>query len=229
MKGTSQKVVINEANIKNNHFYLKSCIDFFPAASIGGANIEMKAKEEIRISLPFGDGISTDIAGDKGIFRKRAWIGQLYKYRDAKPGDEITMTWLGSSHLKIDLEKKTIAAEFKAGETIQLMIATEAWLTRSKFEIPEMFKSFFPNDALGARGLPEQDIFPPQGKAVEFDYGIAKSICDIATRKNGVMRPRESKGTREFYEANRASVGDLICLTRISERQYKVSFVKQAK
>ena len=222
----TEKIQINEANIKNNHFYLSSIMTFFPSDSVGGSNKENKAESEIRITLPFGEDICTDIAGDKNIFRQRAWVGELYKYRNISPGDYITLTWLAPYHLKIDTERKVVMDETKRGQTIQVLIDNESWLARYKYEIPSGYKDFFPADALGARGKADADTYPLRGSAVGFDYGFGKSFCDVATRKSGAMRPRDNSGMRQFLEGSKAAMGDVVCITRTDERRYKVSLVK---
>lgn len=121
-----------------------------------------------------------------------------------------------------------IMKKFKEGETIPVPIATAAWLMRNKFEIPAAFQSFFPSDALGARGIPEQEVgYPKRGVVVEFDYGTVQSETDLATRIDGVMRPRDSKATRKFYEANSAEVGDVVYITKFGDRHYKVELIKK--
>ena len=123
--------------------------------------------------------------------------------------------------------------ESKAGETIQSPFDNESWLTRHKYEIPASALTFFPRDALGARGKADEKTFPTRGKDVEFQYvdsngnSIATSNCDIATRNGGAMRPRDNTGMRKFIEASRAAVGDSISITKIGARHYKVELTKR--
>ncbi|MFV5508902.1 MULTISPECIES: hypothetical protein [unclassified Acinetobacter] len=86
------EVIVNEANLKNNHIYLNEIYSIFPAEAIGGNNASSKGKElEIRYIC---DGktkkFMTDIAGDKKIFRKRGKLsgtGMLLSDLDVKAGD----------------------------------------------------------------------------------------------------------------------------------------------
>ncbi len=219
-------ITINAANITHSHIYLKGCVSFFPADTFGGPNAASKASKEIRISWPSGEDVFTDIAGDKNIFRKRGWIGKFFKFRNVMPGDKVRLTWVAPYHLKVDTEKESTMAESNTGQTIQIAIKA-TWLDRYKFELPGEFKDFFPADALGARGEAEAGLYPPLGKPVEFDYGVTKSQCDVATRKSGAMRPRDNGGMRQFLAANKFAEGDVVSITRTSTRSYKVTLIKR--
>lgn len=116
--------------------------------------------------------------------------------------------------------------ELATGRTIQIVINKQTWIDRKKFEIPSTYIDFFPEDSLGARGQADQAKFPSKGTPVEFNYGLLKSTCDIATRKSGTMRPRDNSAMRKFLEANRFGLGDVICITQTAERSYYVSLIK---
>lgn len=222
------RVQINDANLRNSHFYLSSWMSFFPSDTVGGASAAERAQRELTITLPFGREVATDIAGDKKIFRKRAWIRELFEYRKAVAGDNVVLTWTGPYQLHIDVEGKKVANDnSKVGRTIQVVIDNPSWLERKKFEIPSTYLSFFPADALGARGEADREAYPERGKAIELDYDTVKSVCDVATRKSGAMRPRDNSGMRQFLEANRAALGDVVCITRTAERSYKISLIKR--
>lgn len=128
--------------------------------------------------------------------------------------------------------KNEQTVEVIIGQTIQVVIV-KAWIPRKKFEIPVAHVGFFPADALGARGKVDQKKYPPHGKPVEFDYGMVKdygvvksSTRDVATRLSGAMRPRNNSKMGQFLEGNNFEVGDIVCITRTGERNYKVSLVK---
>ena len=225
------RIKITAGNIGNNHFYLAKHLDAFPMDAIGGPNVTALAARSVTLHWPFGDPVVTDIAGDKKIFRQRAWIGLLFKQTGAEPDDFVVLTPLAPYEYKVEIEKKvrmtTTVQNHSVGQTIQVQVKTEAWITRAKFEISGALKDFFPADALGARGLPEQDKYPARGASVEFDYGVAgTSICDIATKSNGIMRPRESGPIRRLFEAHRVEVGDVLLVTRIDERRYRVEVAR---
>ena len=105
------------------------------------------------------------------------------------------------------------------------MIEEPYWLTRKKFDIPAEYAGFIPVDALGAREKKDIGKYPEFGVPVEFDFGFGRSFCDMATRASGVMRPRDNPEMRKFMKE--ASVGDVICLTKVEERVFKVTLIKR--
>lgn len=117
--------------------------------------------------------------------------------------------------------------EGKVGKTIQIFIEKPYWLTRKKFDIPAEYAGFIPLDALGAREEKDIGRYPERGVPIEFDFGFGfgKSFCDVATRASGVMRPRDNSKMGEFMKE--ASIGDVVCLTRVEERVFKVILIKR--
>lgn len=225
------RIEINGANIRNSHFYLAEHLGAFPKDVIGGANSTAAAPRQLTLRWPFGSPVETDIAGDKKIFRQRAWIRRLFEQSGAEPGDVVLLKSAAPYEYEVEIEKKvrmtTTVQNQSAGQTIQVQIKTDAWITRAKFEIADTYKDFFPADALGARGTPEQDKYPARGASVQFDYGVAGiSICDIATKSNGIMRPRESGPVRKFFTAHRVQAGDVLLVTRLDERHYRVEVAR---
>lgn len=111
--------------------------------------------------------------------------------------------------------------------TIQVQIDTPHWLKRKVIYISKEFASFFPQDALGARGEGERDTYPNRGVPVTFDYGVAKSTCDISTDKAGKMRPRDTgKPIDDFFKAFGATVGDYVTISKGLERVFHIKLVK---
>lgn len=224
------RIELNAANIEHNHFYLAKHLDAFPNDTLGGTNRAAAANRRLTLHWPFGEPVTTDIAGGHKFFRKRGWIRTLFAQSGAEPGDFVVLKPVSPYEYEVQIEKtvRMTTQQFQSvGQTIQVQIKTAAWITRAKFEIAPAYQGFFPADALGARGVPEQDRYPVRGTSVEFDYGLAgTSRCDIATKSNGVMRPRESGPVRRFYEAHRIEVDDVLLITRLDERRYKVEVVR---
>jgi hypothetical protein len=225
------RIEINGANIRNSHFYLAAHLSAFPKDVIGGANSAAPAARQLTLHWPFGSPVVTDIAGDKKIFRQRAWIRRLFEQSAAEPGDVVLLKPAAPYEYEVEIEKKvrmtSTVQNQSVGQTIQVQIKTEAWITRAKFEIAETYKDFFPADALGARGAPEQDKYPARGASVQFDYGDAGiSMCDIATKSNGTMRPRESGTVRKFFTAHGVQAGDVLLVTRLDARRYRVEVAR---
>ncbi len=85
------KIKITQGNLNSNHFYLTSCLPLFPVDSIGGCN-KKKIAKRLLIIRPYGDeAVETDIDGTKNIFRKRAWVGALFKKAGAKVGHHLSI------------------------------------------------------------------------------------------------------------------------------------------
>lgn len=80
-------VELTDGNINNDHLYLSSVIEFFPPSSVGGPNIDSEATTKLEIHSGIGEPVLTDIAGDKKIFRKRAWVGEFFRTHNLKAGD----------------------------------------------------------------------------------------------------------------------------------------------
>ena len=224
------RIELTAGNIENSHFYLAKHLGAFPEDSIGGGNNAATAARHLTLRWPFGGPVVTDIAGDKKIFRHRGWVRTLFAHSGATPGDFVVLKPVSPYEYEVRIEKKVAMMTEQShslGQTIQLQVKNDAWIRRAKFEIAEAYKSFFPVDALGARGEPEQDRYPARGRSVQFDYGLAgTSHCDLATKSNGVMRPRDSGPVRRLYEAYRVTAGDVLLITRLDERRYKVEVAR---
>jgi hypothetical protein len=80
---------ITGGNLKNNHFYLRSFIQRFPDDLIGGGNKATAAKRTCLVDWGGNSPQDTDIAGDKMLFRRRAWVGRFFADNGAKEGDRV--------------------------------------------------------------------------------------------------------------------------------------------
>jgi hypothetical protein len=225
------RIEIDAADIRNNYFGLAKHLGAFPKDVIGGGNSAAAAARLLTLRWPFGSPVVTDIAGDKKIFRRRAWIGRLFEQSAAEPGDVVLLKPAAPYEYEVEIEKKvritTAVQKQTLGQTIQVQIKTEAWIRRAKFEISKELKEFFPADALGARDSSDLDNYPARGTSVEFDYGKAgTAMCDIATKSNGIMRPRESVMVRKFFTAQGVQAGDVLLVTRLDARRYRVEVAR---
>jgi len=109
---------------------------------------------------------------------------------------------------------------------IQVRIETPHWLKRKVIYLSKDLASFFPADALGARGEPELHLFPVKGVPVTFDYGGTQSTCDISTDKAGKMRPRDTGPIGTFYKNFDACVGDYVTIAKGKGRTFHIGLVK---
>lgn len=83
-------LVINRANIKHGHMYLRDGVKFFPADAIGGGN---KRDLGIPIKLHVGSSqpVITDIDGVKKIFRSRSWEREFFERHGLREGQKIVV------------------------------------------------------------------------------------------------------------------------------------------
>ena len=63
----------------------------FPVDSIGGGNKKDFAKRLLKIHPRGGEYVETDIDGEKNIFRKRSWIGAMFKRSGAIAGQYVSL------------------------------------------------------------------------------------------------------------------------------------------
>jgi hypothetical protein len=94
---TVANIVLTQGNLNNNHFYLTSCLSLFPQASIGGKNETVQATLKLTVRPESGEDVITDIDGTKNIFRKRGWVGKMFKEFDAKVGDAVQIVKISES------------------------------------------------------------------------------------------------------------------------------------
>lgn len=73
------RIEIGEANLRNNHFYLRDHVHKFPDDVIGGSNKGKAAKRQVTLDWGGPEPARTDIDGeDKKFFRARGWVGAFY-------------------------------------------------------------------------------------------------------------------------------------------------------
>lgn len=99
------KIRLTQGNLDNNHFSLTSCLSMFPTDSIGGSNAKLRASRLLQIN-PLGyEKLETDIDGKKNIFRKRDWVGAMFRRANAKLGDYVFMKKHDDGTYEIWLDK----------------------------------------------------------------------------------------------------------------------------
>jgi hypothetical protein len=97
------EVEISEGNIANNHIYLRSFFDRFPADAIGGSNKAMRAKRDVTIEWGGAESVQTDLDGQKKLFRSRGWIGAFYQLHRAKAGDRVVVEEIAPYRYRVSL------------------------------------------------------------------------------------------------------------------------------
>ena len=99
------EVEITEGNIANNHIYLRSFFDRFPADAIGGSNKAMRAKRDLTIEWGGAEPVQTDLDGQKRFFRARGWIGAFYQLHRAKAGDRVVVEEIAPYRYRVSLRR----------------------------------------------------------------------------------------------------------------------------
>lgn len=100
------RIEINEANLRNNHFYLREHVHKFPDDVIGGSNKSKLAKRVVTLDWGGAVPVETDIDGeDKKFFRARGWIGAFFKLNSAQPGDFVVIESVGPHRYRVTLRK----------------------------------------------------------------------------------------------------------------------------
>lgn len=82
---------ITQGNIDNDHLYLRSFFERFPADAVGGSNRASAAQREIAVDWGAGTVVMTDLDGVKRSFRKRGWIREFFERNGARAGDMVSV------------------------------------------------------------------------------------------------------------------------------------------
>lgn len=98
---------ITQGNIDNNHIYLRSFFERFPADAIGGSNRAAAAQREIAVDWGGGAVVMTDLDGAKRFFRKRGWIREFFKQHGVCAGDMVTVEEVASYSYRVTLQRRS--------------------------------------------------------------------------------------------------------------------------
>lgn len=94
-------IEITGGNLRNNHLYLSSVMDLFPSDAVGGPNESEAASRRLEIHSGIAEPVVTDIAGDKKIFRKRAWVREFFEAHGIEAGDKVVIEKTGSDRFHV--------------------------------------------------------------------------------------------------------------------------------
>lgn len=98
------RIVLNAANIRNHHFYLRDCPEIIPEGGLGGTN---KAESGVPFTVRFepGSTVETDVPKDKMFFRNRKAIREFFEGTAAVAGDVVILEQVGEREILARLEK----------------------------------------------------------------------------------------------------------------------------
>jgi DNA polymerase-3 subunit epsilon len=97
---------ITQGNIDNNHIYLRSFFERFPADAIGGSNRASAAQREIAVDWGGATVVMTDLDGQKKFFRKRAWIREFFERHGARAGDVVAVEEVAPYSYRVALQRR---------------------------------------------------------------------------------------------------------------------------
>lgn len=95
------QVELTGGNVRNQHIYLRDCMSLFPKDAIGGRNDDSVAPCKLEIHYGAGDPITSDIDGDKKIFRRRAWVAAFIEKHNLSEGDWIVLESTGPYRIHV--------------------------------------------------------------------------------------------------------------------------------
>jgi hypothetical protein len=91
-------ISVTEGNLRNHHFYITECHDFFPQECHGQSSAKKGTGQKLTLVVEgLHDPIETDIAGGgnngpaRNFFRKRAWVGEFIEKHHLQAGDVIAI------------------------------------------------------------------------------------------------------------------------------------------
>lgn len=99
------EVEITDGNIANNHIYLRSFFDRFPADAVGGSNKATRAKRDLTVEWGGAEPVRTDLDGQKKFFRARGWIGAFYQLHRARAGDRVVVEEIAPYRYRVGLRR----------------------------------------------------------------------------------------------------------------------------
>ena len=96
------EIELTQGNINNDHIYLSSVIEFFPSDSIGGSNDNSLAARALGVHSGISSSpVRTDIAGDKKVFRRRAWVGEFFEVHNLAAGGRVVIEKTGADRYHV--------------------------------------------------------------------------------------------------------------------------------
>jgi hypothetical protein len=119
MATVSRLLTVMQGNINNNHLYLRSIVDLFPADVFGGANSSQAAPRTIQV-LWGDEAVDTDIDRTKSIFRRRGWMARFFKENCIQAGDQVVLEQLEPYVYRVS------KAQHRSDEKVLLQVAARS-------------------------------------------------------------------------------------------------------
>ena len=102
--GPSIVIPVTQGNLNNNHVYLRSHLDFFPADAVGGRSKEDGLGRSLTVHFQGqADPVETDIAGgNKLLFRARSPWRAFFSRHRLEAGDSLTIVRLSDYQYRVE-------------------------------------------------------------------------------------------------------------------------------
>lgn len=94
---TVATILLTKGNLNNNHFYLTNCLSRLPSASIGEKSETQQTTLKLKFRPASGEEVMTDINDTKNTFRKRGWVGKMFKVSEEKISDAVQIEKISES------------------------------------------------------------------------------------------------------------------------------------
>jgi hypothetical protein len=94
-------ITLTQGNLNNDHLYLTKVMALFPHDAIGGSSEAEAGSQLLEVHSGIGTPVFTDIAGDKKIFRRRAWVGEFFRVHELNAGDEVVIECTGPARYHV--------------------------------------------------------------------------------------------------------------------------------
>jgi hypothetical protein len=89
-------VTLTQGNINNNHICLTTALDLIPKDAIGGKNKLEPAPKKLEVNyLGVSESVTTDVAGDKNIFRERKCVKDFFNLHQLVSGSKVVIEKTG--------------------------------------------------------------------------------------------------------------------------------------
>lgn len=98
---TFVEIELTQGNLDYSHMYLSGVIDFFPEDAIGGTNNCDLAPRLLEVHCGTASPVRTDIADDKKIFRRRAWVKAFFLAHNLAAGDRVIIERMDSDRYHV--------------------------------------------------------------------------------------------------------------------------------
>ena len=93
-------VELTDGNVRNHHIYLRE-MGWLPASVIGGGNASETAEDKLTVTFSPGKTVTTDIAGDKMIFRERGAVRDFFERVGAAGGTRVVIELTGPLSIQV--------------------------------------------------------------------------------------------------------------------------------